>query len=149
MHLTLKFLGSVADSGIARVCDAVAEVASRHGPFELDIEGVGCFGGKGARVLWVGAGTGSEELRRLRDDLETRLREDGWPAESRHFSGHLTLCRVKNYRAAAKVAEIGGRYRHWRVGCISVEAVKVYSSELRPEGPVYTPLAGFGLSGAT
>jgi len=147
MHLTLKFLGNVADGAVPSVCEAVAEVAGRHRPFELELAGVGWFGGKAARVLWVGAGDGGESLRLLQGDLEGRLARDGWPADVRHFTGHLTLCRVKNQRAAAKIAEIAGRYRQSRLGCIGVEAVNVYSSLLRPEGAEYTVLACCSLSG--
>ncbi|GAG29020.1 unnamed protein product, partial [marine sediment metagenome] len=52
MHLTLKFLGEVKDDKIVEVCSAVRDAAASSKSFELDIESVGCFGGRSARVLW-------------------------------------------------------------------------------------------------
>ena len=51
IHLTLKFLGEIEDAKVVEVCDIVKDVASRHRNFELDVESVGCFGGRSARVL--------------------------------------------------------------------------------------------------
>jgi len=54
MHLTLKFLGEIKDQQVVEVCNITKEVANRHAGFELDVGTVGFFGGKSARVLWVG-----------------------------------------------------------------------------------------------
>ena len=64
-HLTLKFLGEVKDQEVIRLCDIVKAVAAGHKGFELDIEKLGCFGGRRPKVLWVGTGEGSDDLCRL------------------------------------------------------------------------------------
>ena len=58
IHLTLKFLGEVKDEVVVEVCNIVKAVTARHKSFELDVESVGHFGGKSARILWVGTGDG-------------------------------------------------------------------------------------------
>jgi 2'-5' RNA ligase len=62
IHLTLKFLGEIKDVQAVDVCNITKEVASRHKNFELALEKVGHFGGRSARVLWVGTGQNSDNL---------------------------------------------------------------------------------------
>ncbi len=145
IHLTLKFLGEIRDTKAAEVCNIVKAVACRHKSFELDIESVGSFGGRSPRVLWVGTGKGWEELLELQKDVEESLALAGWPEETREFSGHLTLCRIRNPKAGMKLAQAGEGYRDFKVGMLSADSVCVYQSELKPSGPVYTVLGNYKL----
>jgi len=146
MHLTLKFLGEISDKQLVDVCNVTRDLASRHKSFELDIESVGYFGGRSARVLWVGAGHDCDNLLQLQKDLEQQLASAGWPKETRTFSGHLTLCRVRNSKAGVRLAQMTEEYRDFKVGSISADSVSVYQSELTPKGPVYTVLGNYRLS---
>ncbi len=145
IHLTLKFLGEVADEGIVNVCNTVKIVADRNSSFDLTVESVGCFGGKSARVLWVGTGLGGDELLRLQNDLEQAMASAGWPEEARQFSGHLTLCRIRNSKAGAKLVQIADKYKDFKLGVISADALSVYQSQLMPAGPIYTALGNYKL----
>ncbi len=146
IHLTLKFLGEIEDAKVVEVCNIVKDVASRHKSFELDIESVGYFGGRSARVLWVGTGARNDSLLQLQKDIEERLALAGWPKEAREFSGHLTLCRIRNSKAGVRLAQITEDYRDFKLGSISADSVSVYQSQLRPTGPVYTLLGNYKLS---
>ena len=146
IHLTLKFLGEIKDEKVVDICDIVKEVAGGHKSFELDIQTVGCFGGRSARVLWVGAGEGKDNLLGLQKDLEQQLALAGWPEEKREFSSHLTLCRVRDPRAGVKLAAISDDYRDFKLGIISADSVSVYQSQLTPTGPIYTLLGNYKLS---
>jgi len=145
IHLTLKFLGEIKDEQVADVCNVVKDVAGRHESFELSIESVGCFGGKSARVLWVGTGEGSENLLQLQKDLQQQLALAGWPPEEREFTGHLTLCRVKDSKAGLKLAQMAENYKELKLGTISADSLCVYQSQLRPPGPIYTVLGNYKL----
>jgi len=145
IHLTLKFLGEIKDEQAVEVCSIVENVASRHKSFELDIESVGCFGGKAARVLWVGTGGGSDELGLLQKDVDKQLVLSGWPEETREFTGHLTLCRIRNSAAGVKLAQVSEDYRDFKLGSIWADSVSVYQSQLKPTGPVYTVLGNYKL----
>jgi len=145
IHLTLKFLGEIEDKEVVDVCDIAKDVAGRHNRFELDIESVGCFGGKSARVLWVGAAKGSENLLQLQKDLEQQLAEAGWPPETREFTSHLTLCRVKDSKAGIKLAQAADNYKQLKLGTISADSLSVYQSQLTPQGPIYTVLGNYKL----
>ncbi len=145
IHLTLKFLGEIKDEKIVEVCNIVKEVAGRHKSFELDIQTVGCFGGRSARVLWVGAGEGKDNLLELQKDIEQQLASAGWPPETREFSGHLTLCRIRKPKAGAKLAAISEDYKDFKLGTVAADSVSVYQSQLAPGGPIYTVLGNYKL----
>ena len=145
IHLTLKFLGEIKDEQAVEVCSIVENVAGLHKSFELDIESVGCFGGKAARVLWVGTGEGSNELHLLQKDLDKQLVLAGWPEETREFTGHLTLCRIRNSAAGVKLAQVSEDYKDFKLGSIWADSVLVYQSQLKPTGPVYTVLGDYKL----
>ena len=145
IHLTLKFLGEIKDEQVVDVCNIVKDVAGRHNSFELAIESVGHFGGRSARILWVGAGKGRENLLQLQKDLEQQLALAGWPPESREFSSHLTLCRIRNPRAGVKLAQVAGEYKDFKLGIMPADSVSVYQSQLTPTGPIYTVLGDYKL----
>ena len=145
IHLTLKFLGEIKDQEAVDVCNITKEVASRHESFELALETVGHFGGRSARVLWIGTGQNSDNLLQLQSDLEEQLASAGWPKETRKFSGHLTLCRVRNSKAGVKLAQMTEGYKDFKLGTIWADSVSVYQSQLTPKGPVYTVLGNYGL----
>ena len=145
IHLTLKFLGEIKDENVVEVCNITQDVASRHKGFELDVESVGCFGGRSARVVWVGVSQGSDDLFRLQEDLDQQLASAGWPQETRKFTGHLTLCRVRNPKAGVKLAQTSEAYRDFKLGTMSADSVTVYQSQLTPTGPIYTVLGDYKL----
>ena len=145
MHLTLKFLGEIKDPQVVEVCNITKEVAGRHESFDLKVETVGYFGGRSARVLWVGTGQNSENLLQLQSDLEQELASAGWPKETRKFYGHLTLCRVRNSKAGVKLAQITEGYKDYKLGTVSADSVSVYQSQLTPKGPIYTVLGNYKL----
>jgi 2'-5' RNA ligase len=146
IHLTLKFLGEIKNDKAAEVCEISKQVAESHQKFILDIETVGSFGGRSAKVVWVGAGKGADELLALQKDLDDRLMQSGFPKEEREFSAHLTLCRVRNPKAGIKLADACKAFENYKLGSISADALCVYQSQLTPAGPIYTLLASLKLA---
>ena len=144
-HLTLKFLGEVRDDEVVPICNVVKEVARNFKGFELAFGKVGGFGGKRARVLWVGTTDGSELLSQLQAQLDSGLCDIGFSAETRTFAGHLTLCRIRNPKAGLKLAAASKNYENIKLSSIPVDSVVVYQSQLKPDGPVYTQLGNYKL----
>ena len=140
MHLTLKFLGEIKNPQSVTVCNITEAVCQRHRSFAVDVREVGFFGGRSARVVWVGVGRDSQALLDLQADLEGELDQAGWPPEGRRFSAHLTLGRVKQYGAGRALAQGLGAFKELDLGAIPVNTVSVYQSQLRPQGPLYTAL---------
>lgn len=145
IHLTLKFLGEIKDKQVVQACDITKEVAARHTGFDIDIEKVGCFGGRTARVVWVGTGQGSDKLSELQKDLDQQLTQAGFAEENRAFWAHLTLCRIRNPKAGIKLAQLVEDYTDYKLSTISADAILVYQSQLTPQGPIYTLLAEHSL----
>jgi 2'-5' RNA ligase len=145
IHLTLKFLGEISDEQLAEVSEITQTVAQAHQKFTLEIESVGSFGGRSAKVVWVGAGKGTDALLALQKDLDDLLAQAGYPKEEREFSAHLTLCRVNHPIAGLKVGEAIAQFSHLKLGSIAADAIYVYQSQLTPAGPNYTLLSDFKL----
>ena len=145
IHLTLKFLGEISDEQLEEVSEIVKTVASAHNKFTLDIESVGSFGGRSAKIVWVGAGKGTDALLALQKDLDDLLAQSGYPKEEREFSAHLTLCRVNHPIAGLKMGEAIAEFSHLKLGSIAADALCVYQSQLTPAGPNYTLLGEFKL----
>jgi RNA 2',3'-cyclic 3'-phosphodiesterase len=93
MHLTLRFIGEV-DQAVARdIDDVLADI--RAPGFSLSLKGVGEFGRKEGRALWAGVDT-AEPLQHLAAKIESALQRMGLPAETRKYSPHVTLARLKD-----------------------------------------------------
>lgn len=145
MHLTLKFVGDIPDVRSVELCRVTEGVTRRHAPFSIDVACLGHFGGRCAKVLWVGAGWASQALSVLQADLAERLDEAGWPQEARRFRAHLTLCRIRNPKWGFELAKVGRKYENVALGRMPVASVTVYQSQLGSEGARYTPLACYDL----
>ena len=145
IHLTLNFLGQIKDEKVVEICNIAKDVAARNKCFDIDVGSVGCFGGRSARVLWVGVNEGKQKLAALQKDLQEQLAQAGWPIENREFAGHLTLCRIRNPKAGLKLAQICEEYDDFEAGSVFVDSLRVYESQLQPTGPVYTVLGNYNL----
>jgi 2'-5' RNA ligase len=149
IHLTLLFLGEVEDRELPALCKAVADCCAERDAFPLSVESVGCFPNpRRPRIVWVGVGAGSEEVRALHDALEPPLLELGcYRREDRPYTPHITLGRIKGDRAPDALAASLARQAKWRGGETTVREVCVFSSELTPQGPIYTVLSRAKLRG--
>ena len=149
MHVTLCFLGNVADDLLAEVCEAARRIASRHQPFDFDVRGVVCVPPAGGlRMLWIGVDDSGGAMTRLQADLADALGELGLPKENRRFRPHLTLARVKFTKDASGIRSAAAEQAQTNFGTVRAAQVTVYSSKLSPEGPTYTALAAAPLGGA-
>lgn len=142
IHVTLVFLGEVEPGFIEMVKPGLAAAADASRPFSVRLGGIGAFPTPGrARVVWAGVTAGAEELIRLQSSLLPALKRAGFQPESRPFSPHLTLGRL---RVPADVARLCTT--EFASDEFEVSGVTLFRSVLRPEGPEYSKLASFGLA---
>ena len=146
IHLTVRFLGQVAEPHDADAWRAWARTAREGAAFWLQPGGLGVFPPRGApRVLWVGLrelGAGGR-LDDLVGALEHAARDLGFEAEERVFRAHLTIARASG-RATAPPADVA-----WAVPePFEVREVTLFESRLHPAGARYTALARFPLGDA-
>jgi 2'-5' RNA ligase len=144
IHLTLKFLGNI-DVGLTGRITAVMEEAVRglH-PFRIDVGGLGVFPNpRRVQVVWVGLAGEIERLARLQKRIEAGLTPLGFAAESRSFTPHLTLARIRDRATPQERQDLGRLIEGTRfeADCgINVDAVHLMKSQLTREGPVYSRL---------
>jgi 2'-5' RNA ligase len=143
LHVTLLFLGEVDDREVPGVCRAVAEQTAQQTAFNLSVETVGCFPNpRRPRVLWIGVGEGAQELCALHDSLEPPLLELGcYRREDRKYAPHITLGRVKSDRPSDKLGTALLKQADWKGGQILVREIQVMSSQLTPQGPIYSVMS--------
>ena len=151
IHLTLKFLGDIPEERVGEIRAALTGAAARHARFPVQAEGLGAFpDGRAPRVLWVGLLDHGGRLTRLAADVEAALLAIGFAPESKPFHPHLTLARIKarSRDAGRALSQEGLLEQEMRLGSLTVEAVSLMKSELRPSGAVYTELCRLSLKEA-
>jgi len=148
LHLTLKFLGSISQDQKIRLEGALGKVAASARPFQMELAGLGGFpSGKAPSVVWAGVQSGAEEVVRLAASVEEAAAPLGAAPESRPFAAHVTLGRVRSSRNRAHLTRTLSA-AHWKgPGPFRVDRIRLYQSELFPEGPRYTLLNEFFLGG--
>ena len=96
MHLTVRFIGHVADDRVSGVLDALGHPIPIQ-PFDVALAGCGVFPAHGPpRTLWIGLSDGLPSLTAVHNEMNRRLRPIGLEPEARPYTAHLTLARVKD-----------------------------------------------------
>jgi 2'-5' RNA ligase len=107
LHITLKFLGNVAEDDLIRVEQALEQLHGKHEPFEVETSGFGAFPSeRRARILWAGVGDGSEQLRVVAQSVDDLLEPVGFGRERRPYVPHLTLGRTRGKGAKLDGANV-------------------------------------------
>ena len=98
LHITIWFLGEVREPRVEALTASLKEPLDAR-PFTLRVGGAGAFPSSGApRAIWLGLVAGREGLLAVHEALGPRLMPLGFEPESRQFSPHLTIARVKDVR---------------------------------------------------
>src|SRR5436190_6988976 len=95
IHLTLVFLGNVAEEREPAIEEALQATAVEVPPFHLALRGLGTYPPRGRpRVLWAGLAGGLDALHALQQGIDRRLRQANFTLEERAFRPHVTLGRA-------------------------------------------------------
>ncbi len=138
IHLTLKFLGDIPEDRIDGIKERLGVV--KFSSFNCAVSGVGVFPSPDyIRVVW--AGLKCDEMPKLAAEIEKALEGIG-KKESRPFSSHVTIARVKRKMDAKEFLE---KHSGEEFGEFTVSEFVLMQSELSREGPKYTPLKKFAL----
>ena len=148
IHLTLKFFGNIEESRIDPIFKSIEEPIRNTLPFSLKVRGLGAFPNlKNPRVIWMGLVDGREVLISFQKQIETQLEKIGFQPEDRPFHPHLTLGRMKSSRGKEELVGRMEKHKEEEFGDFQVERVILFKSDLRPTGPIYTPLKDLKLGG--
>jgi RNA 2',3'-cyclic 3'-phosphodiesterase len=142
LHLTLKFLGAVAQDRVPAVIDAVKRVGG-FAPFEVEARGFGFFpDAKRPRVFWAGF-EAPAALGELARRLEVALATLGFAREDRPFTPHLTLARFREPRSDPTLLQAIEQVRGASLGRFQVDRYFLFESHLLPGGAKHEKLASF------
>lgn len=102
IHLTVAFLGQLAEETAPRLLGGLSESLTDCRPFKLRIAGTGAFPGgrrrQGARVIWAGVEGDTDDLRQLHTRVRDALANARLPVGISSFTPHITLGRVRRGR---------------------------------------------------
>jgi len=142
LHLTLRFIGEVDNRMADEIDAALSDV--RMSPFDLWMRDVGVFGrGQKVRTLWAGVEP-SESLMRLQGKVENAVCAAGAGHETRKFTPHVTLARLRE-ASASRLQRFLSDSSGFAAGPISVDRFVLYSSFLSSSGAIHTPEAVYPL----
>ncbi|MFC1929234.1 RNA 2',3'-cyclic phosphodiesterase [Chloroflexota bacterium] len=144
IHLTLKFLGNVAIDRTSEITKAIEEAAQGIRPFQLEVNGLGVFPNlKRVQVVWVGVVGEVDKLGQLQQRIESKLAQLGFTLESRPFTAHLTLARLRNQASLDERQGFGQLIAgtKFEAGTIKVDAVSLMRSQLTREGAIYSRIS--------
>ena len=149
IHLTLKFLGSIAIDRISETNRAMEEAIQGIPPFHLKAKDLGVFPNlRRVQVAWVGINGEVEKLSQLQQHLESNLARLGFAPETRPFTPHLTLARLSN-RASLDERQSFGQLiattRFEATHSIKVDVISLMRSQLTREGAIYSQISSVGL----
>jgi len=156
IHLTIKFLGDMDEQVIDPMLVAVEQTVGSQIPVNVPLERLGAFPRpQSPRVLWVGPsenwerGGEATRIAEIHGAIEQACEGFSFLRETRPFSPHLTLARIKvgERHVGVALAQTGVLDRPLSLGSLAVESVVLMKSELKPTGSVYTKLWNVRLSG--
>jgi 2'-5' RNA ligase len=145
IHITLSFLGYIADEELIDVCKSVKETGSKHSSFSVNLFKI-CYGplrlrsGQAPRMIWA-IGEKSEEFASLKDDLDKALDN----SEKRQFSPHITLGRIRKWEWQRIEPEERPSVDEEIDLSFPVDSIEVVESVLKKRGPEYTILESYNL----
>jgi len=143
MHLTLKFIGDVSPANVELLSQMLTAETMGCAPFRMQIGGLGSFPtSRRARVIWVGI-QAPAALASLQRGIQSAAARLGYESETRPFSPHLTIGRVRQQVRASDQQRVRAALEQTQVGDLgaaAVTAVHLFKSELKPSGAEYTCL---------
>lgn len=131
LHLTLKFLGEIDEKLVEEVKKKLKEI--KFEKFSAEIDLLGYFNPAFIKIIWLHVSNCEE----IQHEVEEKL--VGMFKPEARFMSHLTIARVKNvedkriFTSELKKIDIEKTK-------FVVKSIKLKSSELTPEGPIYTDL---------
>lgn len=156
IHLTLKFLGDMDEQVIDPLRIAVEQALESQLAVTVPLEQLGAFPRpESPRVLWVGPpeqwerGAEAKRVSEIYGVIEQACEGASFLRETRPFSPHLTLARIKagERQVGVALAKSGLLDLPLSLGQLAVESVVLMQSELTPTGSIYTKLWDVRLRG--
>lgn len=137
LHLTLCFIGNIEENEMSKIKNAIDEAVKDIVPFDISVKGMGTFPGrKGARILWIGADSNGI-LEKIAKNISENLSQMNFAHDLKKFVPHITIGRSKNVDGSELAEKIAKNNKDTEFFDFKCDKIVLYSSVLKPEGPVY------------
>ena len=144
LHITMKFLGEVAEQQLEKVKGDLTSTMSGVKQFKVNVKGMGYFGRpEFMKVVWLGMDEGRDELVNIIKSLNKSLSYIG--TENRPPHPHITIGRVKTCKNREVLLHEIKSKQDVEIGEMAVKQIKLKKSELTEGGPIYTDLMTLSL----
>jgi 2'-5' RNA ligase len=119
--------------------------ALRMSAFDVTLKGAGEFGGRDPHSLWIGVAP-NDALIRLAAKIESALQRMGLGAETRKYTPHVTVARLRD-APLAKVREFLSVHGAFDSGPFRVHSFALFSSHPSSGGSLYREERSYPLDG--
>ena len=141
LHLTLRFIGAVDRHRAGDIHAAMGQV--HHAPFELALNGLGCFDRRGfPDAVWAGV-TPHEQVKALHKKVDAALLRVGVPPDERAFLPHITIARLN--RGAGPIGNLLEEAGGLGSAPFPVDSFALFESDLTNEAAVYSVVERYPL----
>jgi len=151
IHLTLKFLGNISPQKVSEVAKVMEQASNGVSPFQVEITEVGAFPNlRQPRVLWLGIRGEINKLVAWQQRIDNGLAPLGFAKETRPFTPHLTLARLREGVSPGDRRDFGELVMKTPVEVnykVDAKSLSLMKSQLLPGGAVYSRLAEVKLKG--
>jgi 2'-5' RNA ligase len=125
--------------------DALSAAVADRRALDVAVRGLGAFpSATRPRVVWAGLEDPGGALTALAERVDGCCGRLGFPTESRAFTAHVTLGRVREPRRQPSLADALAQPSE--LGRLRVDRVSLMRSELSPRGARYSELFGAPLA---
>lgn len=143
IHITLKFFGDTPEQQIPEIRRILKQSAWQLSSFEIRLKNLGIFGSAHApRVIWAGIEP-YDELSDLMIRLQENLSRAGFESDRQNLVPHLTLGRIKMLEDKILFKKVLERHQNICSKPFRMEAMILFESILRKEGPEYVVVDRF------
>lgn len=146
LHLSVKFLGDTLEADLPDIEQALAVIALKSKPFDMDITELGTFGWKRRPKIIFAAVKENPVLTDLKKAIEEEFGKIGFEIESRPFKPHITLARTKDSSNLFKVKNLMEGDFKFKPQSMTVTKIHLMKSTPTEGPPVYKNLKSLALS---
>lgn len=144
LHLTLKFLGNIAEEDIPDISRELESIVKNHHEIKIILSKFGFIKKNSIpKILWVGIQQ-TKYIARLFHDINDGLSDIGFEKERRSFRPHITLLRFRGKEDILKIDVL----KNTKINFTSSMAneIALIKSDLLPRGSIYTKIKSFKLN---
>jgi RNA 2',3'-cyclic 3'-phosphodiesterase len=139
-HLTVRFFGDLDGRGVEKALRMVEEMDHQFSAVPVRLAGASAFPSAARpQTLWLALGPDGGGLEELALSVDGKIREAGFGPPDKPWKSHLTVGRAGR-ELHLKIDPAWTARLTWGGEESTITTIALMQSELRPQGPRYTPL---------